>query len=74
MVYNSGILNMFYAAQPNATKSTDGNRRTGKALFEQIQAEGYTGSYSRVTDFIREWRGKAGKTPQGFVPLQFALG
>lgn len=49
------------------------NRRTGKALFEQIQAEGYTGSYSRVTDFIREWRGKAGQTPQGFVPLQFAL-
>jgi transposase len=50
------------------------NRRTAKALFEQIQAEGYTGAYSGVTDFVRAWRGKAGKTPQGFVPLQFALG
>lgn len=27
-------------------------RRTAKALFEQIRAAGYTGCYSRVTDFI----------------------
>jgi transposase len=50
------------------------NRRTAKVLFEQIQAEGYSGGYSGVTDFVRAWRNKAGKTPQGFVPLQFALG
>ena len=37
------------------------NRRTAKALFEQIKAEGYTGGYSAVTDFIRAWRGRAGK-------------
>ena len=36
------------------------NRRTGKALFAQIKADGYSGGYSRVTDFIRDWRGREG--------------
>ena len=36
---------------------TKQDRRTGKALFLQIKANGYAGSYSRVTDFIRQWRG-----------------
>ena len=49
-------------------------RRTAKALFGQIKLEGYTGGYSRVTDFIREWRGTEGKAPHAFVPLRFALG
>ena len=39
------------------------NRRTAKALFAQIRADGYTGCYSRVTDFIREWRVSEGKAP-----------
>lgn len=30
------------------------NRRSAGALFAQITASGYTGSYSRVTDFIRD--------------------
>ena len=50
------------------------NRRTAKALFAQIKADGYTGCYSRVTDFIREWRVSEGKTPHAFVPLTFELG
>lgn len=50
------------------------NRRTSKALFEQIKADGYTGGYSRVTDFTREWRGREGNAPRAFVPLSFEQG
>ena len=49
-------------------------RRTAKALFVEIKTQGYTGGYSRVTDFVREWRGTVGKAPHAFVPLHFALG
>jgi transposase len=48
-------------------------RRTGKAMFAQLKVDGYTGSYSSVTDFIRVWRGQQGKTA-AFVPLAFELG
>jgi transposase len=51
-------------------------RRTAQALYAEIKADGYTGGYSRVTDFIREWRlaqGAAG-SGQAFVPLAFELG
>src|SRR5665647_2542433 len=50
------------------------DQRTGKALFTQIKASGYLGGYSRVTDFIREWRASEGKKPHAFVPLKFDLG
>ena len=50
------------------------NRRTAKALFIQIKAQGYSGGYSRVTDFIREWRDTEGKAPKAFVPLTFEPG
>jgi transposase len=50
-------------------------RRSGKALFVQIQAQGYAGGYSRVTDFIRAWRAQTGKAiSKAFVPLSFELG
>jgi transposase len=50
-------------------------RRTGKDLYRQVQAQGYKGSYSRVTDFIRAWRQQASKDPaKAFVPLSFELG
>ena len=51
-------------------------RRSGKALFVQIQSKGYTGSYSRVGDFIRAWRKGQEQTQIGkaFVPLAFDLG
>jgi len=50
------------------------SRRTARALFVQIQARGYAGGYTRVTDFIRAWRADAGKGVKAFVPLKFALG
>ena len=50
------------------------DRRTGKALFIQIKASGYAGGYTRVTDFIRDWRTSAGKDVKAFVPLKFDLG
>ena len=50
------------------------DRRTAKALFLQIKVSGYRGGYSRVTDFIREWREGEGKKPHAFVPLTFELG
>ena len=50
-------------------------RRTAKALFTQIQAQGYRGGYSAVTDFVRSWREESGKaTLRAFVPLNFELG
>ena len=50
------------------------DRRTARALFAQIKASGYTGGYTRVTDFIRAWRARAGKDVKAFVPLKFDLG
>ena len=50
-------------------------RRSGKALFAQIQAQGYRGGYSAVTDFLRSWREESIKDPtKAFVPLSFELG
>ncbi len=51
-------------------------RRTAKALFEEIKRAGYAGGYTRVTDFIREWRAGEGQSiaTTAFVPLAFELG
>ena len=51
-------------------------RRTALALFAEIQAAGYTGGYSRVTDYIRAWRRGEGQggAAKAFVPLSFELG
>ena len=32
------------------------DRRTAMALFEEIQKQGFTGSYSRVTEYVNNWR------------------
>ena len=52
------------------------DRRTGKALFEQIQAQGYQGGHTLVSDFTRAWRAKAGlgAAQRAFVPLKFEAG
>ena len=50
------------------------HRRTVRALFAQIQDQGYSGCYSRVTDFVRDWHEGEGRKLKAFVPLQFALG
>ncbi len=51
-------------------------RRTARALFAELQARGYEGGYSRLTDFIRAWRHDEGKAEltNAFVPLKFELG
>ena len=51
-------------------------RRTAKALYAQIKAKGYGGSYTRLTDFIRAWRQGEGQgaAMNAFVPLAFELG
>ena len=51
-------------------------RRTAKALHEQIRCQGYDGGYSRLTDFIRDWRAQQDGAGVGkaYVPLAFELG
>ena len=73
-------LSAFHAVLEQALKADahriKQNRRTGKALFAEIKADGYTGGYSRVTDFIRDWRHREGQgvARTAFVPLDFAWG
>ena len=73
-----GKLTPFHEALTHALKADAmrprSQRRTALMLFKQIQAEGYTGGYSRLTDFIRAWRQGAGKAVNAFVPLAFELG
>ena len=50
-------------------------RRSGRALFAQIQAQGYRGGYSAVTDYTRRWRVESAASPaKAFVPMSFELG
>ena len=51
-------------------------RRSAKALLEQLKAAGYGGCYSRLTDYIRAWRAAQGGAAVGdaYVPLSFELG
>ena len=51
-------------------------RRTAKALHKELAAAGYEGGYSRLTDFLRDWRARRGSAVLGkaFVPLTFAFG
>ena len=52
------------------------DRRTAKALFEQIQTLGYPGSYPRVVVWVRRWRERRAQEPRraAFVPMSFELG
>ena len=52
------------------------DRRTALALMAELKAQGYTGGYTAVTDFIRAWREEAGANvpSRAFVPLKFELG
>lgn len=48
-------------------------RRTAKALYFEIEAAGYGGGHTRVTDFIQLWRQAEGQSASAnaFVPLAF---
>lgn len=50
--------------------------RTGKALFEQIQALSYQGRYPRVVVWARRWRRAQADAPRraAFVPMSFEMG
>jgi transposase len=51
------------------------HRRSARALLVQLQAQGYRGGYTTVTNFIRDWRAQAGKDgTRAFVPLSFEYG
>jgi transposase len=51
-------------------------RRTARALMAELQALGYRGGYTRLTDYIRTWREEQCKVTatSAFVPLSFELG
>ena len=50
-------------------------RRTAIALYEELQGEGYTGSYDSVRRRVREWRKQQGSSSsEGFIPLVFDPG
>jgi transposase len=75
-----GKLSAFHEALQLALKADAHRprheRRSARALHAQIRAEGYDGSYSRVTDFVRAWRLGQGQSvsSNAFVPLAFELG
>ncbi|WP_452363937.1 IS21 family transposase, partial [Nocardia sp. NPDC004085] len=52
------------------------DRRTARFMFEAIRAEGYAGSYGRVSAFVRRWHEEQAEAPrrQAFVPLAFEPG
>jgi len=51
------------------------DRRTALMLFKDIQKQGFTGHYCRVTEFARKWRQSEGvMSKSAFVPLKFQLG
>ena len=50
-------------------------RRTAMVLFEQLQAEGYTGGYDSVRRHVRDWRRGQEQMPgKVYIPLVFAPG
>ena len=50
-------------------------RRTAIVLFEQMQADGYTGSYDSVRRHVRDWRRKQEQLPADvYIPLEFDAG
>lgn len=70
-----------YATRLNQALEADAHRpkrerRTAKRLWEEIRSQGFVGDYSRVTEFVRNWRAGLGERRAGtaFVPLKFELG
>jgi transposase len=51
-------------------------RRTARKLYAQLQTQGFSGSYARVTEFVRAWRVEQGAVTarSAYVPLTFAWG
>jgi len=49
-------------------------RRSAKQLYFEIMAQGYSGSYEAVNNFVNQWRRDKGIVKSGFVPLSFLPG
>jgi transposase len=69
-----------YAAQLVKALETDArrpkrDRRNALKLHAELQKAGFTGSYCRVSEFVRRWRGQGGQSMvSAYVPLKFELG
>lgn len=52
------------------------DRRTARFMFEAIHAQGYAGSYARVSAFVRHWHEAQSQAPRtkAYVPLAFDPG
>lgn len=68
--FESGLLLSLEADAHRPKK----DRRTALMLFKEILNEGYTGGYTIVCDFVRNWRNQGGPSKSAYVPLRFALG
>jgi transposase len=57
-------------------KLTRARRRSGRRLFEGLQAIGYEGAYDSVQRFVKHWQSsnQSPKLNNAFVPLQFLAG
>jgi transposase len=49
-------------------------RRSAQRLYEDLIAEGYTGSYATVRRFVRDLRAQEPDLSNGFIPLLFEPG
>jgi len=67
------VLNQALEADAHRPKR---QRRTARALFNEIRSAGYRGGYTRVKDFVCAWREREGRqaAKRAFVPLAFELG
>ncbi len=50
------------------------HRRSAILLFEQLQREGFTGSYDSIRRFVKKWRQKDTGVTKVFIPLVFTPG
>jgi transposase len=75
-----GKLSAFQEALFKALEADAGrakrDRRSAKVLYTELKAQGYSGGYTVLTDFIRAWRERAATkvSTRAFVPLKFELG
>ena len=69
-----GKLSAYVTALEQALKAdahrAKQDRRTAKALYAQIHADGYVGGYSQITAFIRQWRAHEGQAPRDPEPVR----
>ena len=49
-------------------------RRTMLSFYEELQGQGYQGSYSSVRRYAGKWKGKRGSLAEVYIPLMFGQG